>query len=106
MLLLSGLISTPPATSGGLPLLLPGSGATSLSQADLNAIAAAVWGTILEGTLTAEQIQRINLAALAGKRQGLGTATEEYLAQDGVTPRVTFTPSDASGNGTTVVDGS
>ena len=64
-----------------------------------------MWAEVLEGTLTAAQIQRIKLAALAGKRQGLGTATEAYLAQDGVTPRVTFTPSDAAGNGTTVVDG-
>jgi hypothetical protein len=71
-----------------------------------NEIATAVWQMVLEGALTAEQIMRIKLAALAGKRQGLGTATEAYLAQDGVTPRVTFTPSDASGNGTTVVDGS
>ena len=68
-------------------------------------IAAAVWAEVLEGTLTAAQMQRIKLAALAGKRKGLGTATEEYLGLDGVTPRVTFTPADASGNGTTVVDG-
>jgi len=69
-------------------------------------IAAAVWAEVLEGTLSAGDIQRIKLAALAGKRQGLGTATEEYLGVDGVTPRVTFTPIDAAGNGTTVVDGS
>lgn len=68
-------------------------------------IAAAVWAEVLEGTLTAAQMQRIKLAALAGKRQGLGTATEEYLGLDGVTPRVTFTPVDVNGNGTTVVDG-
>jgi len=70
-----------------------------------NEIAIAVWQMVLEGALTAEQMQRIMLAALAGKRQGLGTGTEEYLGVDGATPRVTFTPDDANGNGTTVVDG-
>lgn len=69
-------------------------------------IAAAVWAEVLEGSLSAGDIQRIKLAALAGKRQGLGTATEEYLGQDGTTPRITFTPTDANGNGTTVVNGS
>jgi len=69
-------------------------------------IAAAVWAEVLEGTLTAEQMQRIMLAALAGKRAGLGTATEQYMAQDNVTPRITFTPIDEHANGTTVVDGS
>lgn len=68
-------------------------------------IAAAVWAEVLEGTLTAAQMQRIQLAALAGKRQGLGTANEEYLGLDGVTPRVTFTPADADGNGTTALNG-
>ena len=64
-----------------------------------------IWDDPMEGTLTFREAMRIMLAALAGKRAGLGTATEEYMAQDGVTPRVTFTPSDAAGNGTTVVDG-
>jgi hypothetical protein len=104
-MLLTFTATSSPAINAGLPLLLGGGGGCRLSQADLAAIAAAVWAEVLEGTLTAAQIQRIKLAALAGKRQGLGTATEEYLAQDGVTPRVTFTPSDAAGNGTTVVDG-
>lgn len=81
------------------------SGAVTLTQADLNAIAAAVWSHIIESSLSAEEMQRIMLAALAGKRVGLGTATEQYMAQDGVTPRITFTPSDGYGNGTTVVDG-
>lgn len=63
----------------------------------------AVWGHALEG-LTAEEMLRVMLAALAGKRAGLGTATEQYMAQDGVTPRITLTP-DASGNGTPVING-
>ena len=105
-MLLTFAATSSPAINAGLPLLLGVGGECTLSKANLDAIAAAVWAVVLEGTLTAAQIQRIKLAAIAGQRQGLGTATEEYLAQDGVTPRVTFTPSDAAGNGTTVVDGS
>jgi hypothetical protein len=60
---------------------------------------------LIEGGLTQDEVTRIMLAALAGKRQGLGTATEQYMAQDEVTPRITFSP-DANGNGTPVVDGS
>lgn len=65
--------------------------------------AEAVWSMALEG-LTAEQMMRIMLSALAGKRQGLGTPTEQYLAQDGVTPRITLT-ADSNGNGTPVLNG-
>jgi hypothetical protein len=67
-------------------------------------IAAEVWATPLE-TLTAEEIMRVVLAALAGGRSGLGTSVEEYLAQDGTTPRITFTP-DAQGNGTPIINAS
>jgi hypothetical protein len=83
--------------SGFLPLV---------STVTAEQVATAVWAKVLEGVLTAQEVQRIILAAVAGKRQGLGTATEQYMASDGVTPRVTFTPSDAQGNGTTVVNGS
>ena len=100
---LLALLPTPAAGSSGLPLLP--SPRPTLNAADIAAIAAAVWAEVLEGTLTAAQMQRIKLAALAGKREGLGTATEEYMGVDGTTPRVTFTPSDAAGNGSTVVDG-
>ena len=65
--------------------------------------AEAVWSKSLE-SLTAEEMMRIMLAALAGKRQGLGTATETYLAQDGTTPRITLT-ADAEGNGTPTLNG-
>lgn len=91
------------ALSSAAATIISGSGG-SVPTAAQNA--AAVWASVLEGTLTAEQMQRILLAALAGKRAGLGTATEQYMAQDGTTPRVTFTPTDASGNGSTVLDGS
>jgi hypothetical protein len=68
-----------------------------------SAVATEVWAKAIEG-LTAEEIMRITLAALAGKRQGLGTATETYLAQDGVTPRITLTP-DVNGNGVPTLNG-
>lgn len=84
---------------------LTSQGYTTTRAGKIDTVPDDVWAEVLEGTLTAAQIQRIKLAALAGKRQGLGTATEAYLAQDGVTPRVIFTPADAAGNGTTVVDG-
>jgi hypothetical protein len=63
----------------------------------------AVWSKALEG-LTAEQMMRIMLSAMAGKREGLGTATETYLAQDGLTPRITLTP-DVNGNGAPLLNG-
>ena len=60
-------------------------------------IAAAVWQRALESSLTAEQILRVMLATLAGKTGGIGTATEQYLAQDGLLPRVSAT-FDTAGN--------
>ena len=68
-------------------------------------VASSVGARVIEGSLTADQVERIKLAALAGKRQGLGTATEQYMAQNGTTPRITLTP-DANGNGLPVLDGS
>lgn len=64
-------------------------------------VAADVWAKTLDG-LTAEEIMRLALAALAGKRSGIGTATETYYAPDGTTPRITLTP-DALGNGQPVI---
>jgi hypothetical protein len=56
-------------------------GRTYAASGDAAQNAAAVWESVLEGALTAEQMQRVMLAALAGKRSGLGTAVEEYMAQ-------------------------
>lgn len=84
----------------------PGSMGELLNSAGAGAspatIASEVWSTPLE-TLTAEEIMRVLLAALAGARSGIGSGTEEYLAQDGTTPRITFSP-DAQGNGTPIID--
>ena len=68
---------------------------------DYNALAQAVAQHVIEGGVTMEQALRIILAPLAGKATGVGTGTETYLAQDGITPRVTAT-FDAAGNRTTV----
>lgn len=65
-------------------------------------LAAAVWAKALDG-LTAEQIMKVTLSALAGKRSGIGTATEVNYANNGTTPVITFTPTDAQGNGTPVI---
>lgn len=51
-------------------------------------IAQAVWSRVLEGALTAEQLQRILLAALSGRTTGLGTNNEQYLSADGSKPRI------------------
>lgn len=67
------------------------------------ATATAVWAKAVEG-LTAEQMLRVMLSALAGKRSGIGTATETYYGQDAVTPRITLTP-DQNGNGLPTVNG-
>lgn len=92
-------------------------GTTTLTAADLAAIAAlidariadiaaAIGTRIIEGTLTQDEITRIQLAALAGKTAGIGTATERYLAQDNVTPRITATFDQDSNRTSVTLDGS
>jgi len=61
------------------------------------AIATAVWAETLD-VITAEQTMKVVLAALAGKRAGIGTATERYYDSAGTAAVVTFAP-DARGNG-------
>jgi hypothetical protein len=63
--------------------------------------ATAVMSSIVEGTMTLAQAQRVQLAALSGKTTGVGTLTETYLSQDGTAPRVVAT-FDAAGNRTAV----
>ena len=52
--------------------------------------AAAVGARIIEGALTADEVERIKLAALAGKRSGLqpSSPTEKYWSQDGTKERI------------------
>lgn len=98
ILSLDAAVQTSRSVSVGLSAYI--SAGISLSNEDLDAIAARVWDTELATGYTAAQMMRIMFAALAGKRAGLGTATEHYMAVDGVTPRITFVPDDAAGNGT------
>jgi len=94
-------VSVIPANSAGLQQVVSGSGVTPQDKTD---IINGTWTRALESTYTAEQMMRVMLAALAGGRSGIGTGTEQYMAQDGSTPRITFAP-DASGNGLPVVNG-
>lgn len=78
---------------------LPASGG-SYTGPTAEEIATAVWSRVIE-SLTAEEMLRVMLAALAGRSTGVGTLTETYLAQDGTTPRVTAN-FDTSSNRTSV----
>lgn len=64
--------------------------------------AAAVWAKAIEGSLTAEQAQRLLLSVLAGKVSGAGTGTEVFRDLADTKARVTVT-TDSSGNRTAVV---
>jgi len=65
----------------------------------LAAIADAVLDEVIEGTLTTRQTLRLNLAVLAGKSSGGGTATLIFKDTGDATDRVTATV-DANGNRT------
>lgn len=65
----------------------------------------AILDDVVEGTLTLRQIQRVMLAALAGKSSGGGTATILFKGDNGTTTRITATV-DSNGNRTAItVDG-
>lgn len=64
-------------------------------------IADAVWQRLIENGKSAEEILRVMLAPLTCTASGIGTDTEVYYAQDGITPRVTA-EFDGSGNRTAV----
>jgi hypothetical protein len=86
--------------SAGLISVTSGSGVTAQDKTD---IINGVWTKALE-TMTAEEMMRVMMAALSGKREGMGTALEKYMGRDGVTPRITLVP-DAQGNGHPTVNG-
>jgi hypothetical protein len=73
------------------------SGGVMIMAITAQAIATAVWAETLD-VITAEQTMKVVLAALAGKRAGIGTATERYYDSAVTTAVVTFAP-DARGNG-------
>jgi len=98
---LAGYIDTEVAailedTGTSIPALI--SGLNDISAAD-------VWGYIIEGTLTAEMVARIQLAVLAGRTTGGGTDTVTFRDQANTKPRLTAVV-DTSGNRTsTTPDG-
>lgn len=70
---------------------------------------AEVWSYVMANGRTAEQnvldnnrMLRIVLAALSGQTAGIGTATETYFGEDGVTPRLVAT-FDSAGNRVSVL---
>ncbi len=96
------------AGSAGDPWItpLPGAYGTGTAGNILGNLLASIGDRLIENGLSQDEVTRIMLAALAGKRQGMGTATEQYLSQDEATTRIAFTPTDSAGNGDTTVDGS
>lgn len=68
--------------------------------------AAQVWAHIIEGGLSAEQMQRVQFAAITGKSDGVGTDTETYFGRDGVTPRLVVTFDSLGNRETVAVNGS
>jgi hypothetical protein len=91
--------------SGKIATIGSGSSGLTLTQGDIDAIAAAVWSKVIEGALTAEQIQRILLAVNAGDAAGLEGSAPLFKSQDGTKNRVVATYSAGSRN-VTAVDGS
>jgi hypothetical protein len=96
------------AGSAGDPWITPLPGAYTPGTAGhtLGNLLASIGDRLIENGLSQDEVTRIMLAALAGERSGLGTATEVYKSQDGTKDRITFTPTDANGNGSTSLDGS
>ena len=65
-------------------------------------LAESVWGRVIDGGYTAEQILRVMAAALAGKASGAGTGTVTFKSIDGIKDRV-IADVDGTGNRTAVV---
>jgi hypothetical protein len=74
-----------------------------LNMLNATAIGDAVGDRVIE-TYTQDEMQRVMFAALAGRREGLGTFDEKYMSVDGTITRLTFV-ADPDGNGTPVIDG-
>jgi hypothetical protein len=64
-------------------------------------LAAAVWGTVLEGTYTAAEVQKIMAAALAGKVSGSAGSAPVFRSIDDTADRISATV-DANGDRLTV----
>lgn len=84
-----------------VPVQAQGFSSSGSTGPTAESIAAAIGQRIIDNGLSNDALLRILLAALAGKTAGLGTDTEQYLAQDGITPRITA-QFDANNNRTSV----
>lgn len=100
------LVFTYPASASADPWAtgLPGAYGAGTAGNILGNLLGAIGTRLIENGMSQDEVTRIMLAALAGKRQGLGTATEEYLSQDNSKARITLSP-DPNGNGDPTVDG-
>lgn len=100
------LVASYPASASSDPwaTALPGGYGAGTAGAILGNLLSSIGARLVESGMSQDEVTRIMLAALAGKRQGIGTATEQYLSQDNSKARITLTP-DANGNGDPVVDG-
>jgi hypothetical protein len=100
------LVFTYPASASSDPWAvgLPGAYGAGTAGNILGNLLGAIGTRLIENGMSQDEVTRIMLSALAGKRQGLGTATEQYLSQDNSKPRITLTP-DPNGNGDPTVDG-
>lgn len=56
--------------------------------------------------MSGEQMLRIMFSALAGVTSGIGTGTEQYLAMDGITPRIEATFDQDNNRTSIALDGS
>lgn len=80
--------------------------AATLSQADIDAVANAVWSKVIESGMSSADILRIILSAVSGRTAGVGTSTEKYKSVDLTVDRVSVS-FDADNNRTSVTrDGS
>jgi len=100
------LVFTYPASASSDPWAtgLPGAYGAGTAGNILGNLLGAIGTRLIENGMSQDEVTRVMLAALAGKRQGLGTATEQYLSQDNSKARITLAP-DVNGNGDPVVDG-
>lgn len=88
-------------------LILASAAATAVNTSGSSAPTAAqnataVWQQVLEGSITAEQLQRIILAALTGETVGISTVQEKYYSADGSKVRIQA-DFDADNNRITVI---
>ncbi len=100
------LVASYPASAASDPWAtgLPGAYGAGTAGNILGNLLGAIGTRLIENGMSQDEVTRIMLAALAGKRQGLGTATEQYLSQDNSKARITLSP-DIEGNGDPTVDG-